>query len=166
MLVAGIDASTTSTGISIMDDGVLKYYTLINLTNERKDAIKRVKHMMVEICSVLDKYKLDAVYMEKAFNKSNIDTTIKLANLSGAVMFYCEKNNINFCNPEPSVWRAKIGIHTGRGVKREVLKAEAIKIVQDEYGIKVNDDVAESCLLARSAFDLPKLSITEDDLWS
>ena len=166
MLVAGIDASTTSTGVSIMKDGVLQYYTLIDLTNERKDAMKRVRHMMMEICKVLDHYKIDAVYMEKAFNKSNIDTTIKLANLAGSIMFYCEKNNIDFYNPEPSAWRAKIGIHTGRGVKREVLKAEAIKIVQDEYNIKVNDDVAESCLLARSAFDLPKINITEDDLWS
>ena len=166
MLVAGIDASTTSTGISIMNDGALEYYTLIDLTNEKKDSIKRVKHMMIEICKVLDNYKPDIVYMEKAFNKSNIDTTIKLANLSGAVMFYCEKNNIEFFNPEPSAWRAKIGIQTGRGVKREVLKAEAIKVVQNEYGIKVHDDVAESCLLARSAFDFPKISITEDDLWS
>lgn len=166
MRVAGIDGSTTSTGISIMNDGVLEYYTLINLTSEKKDAMKRVRHMMMSIYDVLEQYELDAVYMEKAFNKSNTDTTMKLANLAGSVMIYCERRDIPFYHPEPSVWRAKIGIHTGRGVKREVLKAEAIKLVKDEYGINANDDVSESILIARSAFDLPKLDITEDDLWS
>ena len=166
MLVAGIDASTTSTGISIMRDGVLEYYTLVDLTKERKDPMKRVRHMMVEICKVLDNYKLDAIYMEKAFKQSNIDTTIKLANLAGSIMMYCEQNGIEFYNPEPSAWRKKIGIQTGRGVKRELLKAEAIKIVKDEYGINANDDTCEAILIARSAFDLPKIHITEDDLWA
>ena len=81
-------------------------------------------------------------------------------------MYYCAKNNIKFTHPEPSAWRKKIGFHTGRGVKRSVLKAEAVKAVQNEYGITVGDDIAESSLIARSAFDLPKINMTEDDLWS
>ena len=42
---------------------------------------------------------------------------------------------------------------------------EAILAVKNEYGINVNDDVAESILIARSAFNLPKIEISEDDLW-
>ena len=164
MLVAGIDASTNKTGVAIMDDGKLVYHTLIDLHKE-KDAMKRIHNMLVNIGEVLEKYNIDTVYMEKAFNRSNTDTTMKLANLAGGVMYYCAKNKIKFIHPEPSAWRKKIGLQQGRGVKREVLKAEAIKAVKNEYGIDEGDDVAESILLARSAFDLPKLNMTEEDLW-
>lgn len=165
LTVAGIDASTNKTGIAIITDGELVHYTLIDLHKE-KDAIKRIKNMMLQICAVLEHYDINAVYMEKAFKMSNTDTTIKLANLAGAVMLYCAQNCIEFNNPLPSVWRAKIGIEQGKKVKRDVLKAEAIKAVKNEYNLDVGDDEAEAILIARSAFDLPKIGMTEDDLWS
>lgn len=168
MVVAGIDASTTATGISIMtDNGELMYHTLIKISAyKEKDAEKRIKMMLSRICEVLDKYKLDAIYMEKAICKGgNVDVTIKLAYLSGGVDLYCILNNIEFHNPLPSAWRKVVGIAQGRGIKRETQKAEAIKAVKDTYGIDEGDDVAESICLARSAFDLPKFNITEDDLW-
>jgi hypothetical protein len=81
-------------------------------------------------------------------------------------MLYCAKNQIEFNHPMPSEWRAKIGIEQSNKIKRETLKEEAILAVKNEYGINVNDDVAESILIARSAFELPKINITKDDLWS
>ena len=165
MLVAGLDCSTNKSGISIMKDGELIFYTLIDLHKE-KDVMKRIRNMLLQICEVLKQYDIDAVYMEKAFSKQNVDTTIKLANLSGGIILYCAQNDIEFNNPLPSEWRSRIGIEQSNKIKRDVLKAEAIKAVKNEYGIDVNDDVAESCLLARSAFNLPKINITEDDLWN
>ena len=167
MVVAGIDASTTATGVCVMIDGELKYHTLIAINSRKeKDAEKRIKMMLVKICEILDQYDIDAVYMEKAICKGgNVDTTIKLAYLSGGMSLYCIQNDIEFVNPLPSEWRKIVGIAQGRGIKRDVQKAESIKAVKDEYGIDEGDDVAESILLARSAFDLPKLNITEDDLW-
>ena len=165
LTVAGIDASTTKTGVTIMTDGNLVYYTLIDLHKE-KDAMKRIPIMLVKICEILDQYDIDAVHMEKAFKMSNTDTTIKLANLSGGVMLYCAQNNIEFNNPLPTEWRAKIGLEQSKKVKRDVLKAEAIQAVKQEYGIDANDDVCEAILIARSAFNLPKIGITEDDLWN
>ena len=165
LTVAGIDASTNKTGISIMTDGELVFYTLIDCHKE-KDAMKRIQNMLVKICEVLEQYDIEVVCMEKAFNNSNINTTMKLANLAGGIMLYCAKHNIEFVHPTPSEWRAKVGVEQSKKIKRDVLKAEAIKAVKNEYGIDVNDDVAESLLIARSAFNLPKINITEDDLWS
>lgn len=167
MVVAGIDASTTATGVCVMIDGELKYHTLIAINSRKeKDAEKRIKMMLVQICDILDQYDIDAVYMEKAICKGgNVDTTIKLAYLSGGMSLYCIQNDIEFINPLPSEWRKVVGIAQGRGIKRDVQKAESIKAVKDEYGVDEGDDVAESILLARSAFNLPKLNITEDDLW-
>lgn len=167
MVVAGVDASTTATGVSVMLDGELIYHTLIKISAyKEKDAEKRIKMMLKGICEILDQHDIDAVYMEKAICKGgNVDVTIKLAYLSGGMALYCMQRDIEFCNPLPSAWRKTVGISQGRGIKRETQKAEAIKAVKDTYGIDEGDDVAESILICRSAFNLPKLNITEDDLW-
>ena len=166
MRTAGVDASTKCTGVSIMNDGKLEYYTLIDLHKE-KDVIKRMEIMMVKICEELDKYELDKVYIEKCiFKGGNVDVTQKLSYLSGALMLYCVQHGIEFNTPLPSVWRKTIGIEQSSKVKRDVLKAEAILAVKKEYGIDVGDDIAEAILISRSAFDLPKIEISTDDLWN
>ena len=104
--------------------------------------------------------------MEKSVFKTNIDTVQKLANLAGGIMLYCAQNDIEFHHPLPPEWRAKIGIQQSNKIKRETLKEEAILAVKNEYKINVCDDVAEAILIARSAFDLPKINVTEDDLWN
>ena len=164
MLVVGIDASTNSTGLAVMEDGELKFRTLIDLHKE-KNVMMRIQKMLLKICEILDRYDVDAVYMEKSVFKTNVDVVQKLANLAGGIMLYCAQNGIDFNHPYPVEWRAKIGIEQSKKVKREVLKEEAILAVKREYGINVNDDVAEAILIARSAFDLPKINVTEDDLW-
>lgn len=165
MVVAGLDCSTVKSGVTIMSNGELQLCTLIDLHKE-KDVMKRMSIMVIKLCEILDCYELDEVHIEKAIMKGgNVDTTQKLSYISGAMMLYCAQRNIRFVNPLPTQWRKKIGIQQSNKIKREVLKAEAIKAVKKEYGIDVGDDEAESCLLARSAFDLPILNITEDDLW-
>ena len=164
MMVAGVDASTTATGVAIMKDGELLHYELIAIDSKKeKDAYKRIKEMLVRICEILDQYEIDKVYMEKAICKGgNVDITIKLAYLSGGISLYCIQQDIEFHNPRPAEWRAIVGIKNGRGVLREEQKEQAIKAVKDWYGIDVGDDVAEATLLARSAFKLPKLQREED----
>ena len=164
MVVAGIDGSTKNTGISLMKDSELILHVLISLPKE-KDPMKRIPQMLLKICEVLDQYEIDEVRMEKAFNKQNVKTTMQLANVAGGVMMYCTQRGIKFIHPEPSVWRKDVGLEQGRGINRETLKAEAIKAVKEIYGVDEGDDVAESILICRSAFDLPKINITEDDLW-
>ena len=167
MVVAGIDASTTATGVSIMKDGELVFYKLIAIDSKKeKDAYKRIKEMLIQICEILDQYDIEKVYMEKAICKGgNVDTTQKLSYLAGGVMLYCAQNGIDFVNPLPPEWRKKIGIKQSSKIKREVLKEQAVIAVKNEYGINVNNDIAEAILLARSAFDLPQIEISEDDLW-
>lgn len=167
MIVAGIDASTTATGVCVMKDGKLLHYNLIAIDSKKeKDAYKRIKEMLIRICEILDQHQIDKVYMEKAICKGgNVDITIKLAYLSGGMSLYCIQKDIEFSNPLPSTWRATVGIPNGRGILREAQKAFAINAVKDEYGIDVGDDVAEATLIARSAFKLPKLNISDDDIW-
>ena len=87
-----------------------------------------------------------------------------LSNIAGAVMYYAANHGIEFQFDLPSAWRKRVGLTQGRAIKREVLKAEAIAAVQQEYGLYVSDDIAEAILLARSGFDLPKIVIENDDV--
>lgn len=169
MKVIGIDASTKKTGICIFQDNEYVTHTLIDCHKE-KDVTKRIPMMSNKIWEYLDNIgNIDVIIMEKSVLRSNVDTVQKLSALAGAVMLYAYQHNIKFENPVPSEWRKKIGLEQSKNVKREVLKLEAIKAVKQEYGIEVTDDEAESILLARSGFNLPKISIrvedVENDCW-
>ena len=165
MRIAGIDASTNCTGIAVFEDGKYVAHTLIDLHKLTNSDI-RIPKMMKSICDYLDKHDIDMIIMEKSMLKNNIDTVQKLSNIAGAVMLYAINNDIKFKHPYPSEWRKIIGLQQSAKVKRDVLKAEAIMAVKQEYNMDLTDDEAESLLLARSGFDLPKIVITEDDIWN
>ena len=164
MRVAGIDGSTNKTGIAVFENGQYVTHTLVD-HHKITDSDIRIPKMMHDISQYLDQYKMDKIIMEKSIFKKNIDTVQKLSNIAGAVMFYAMDRGIEFEFLLPSQWRKRIGLEQSKNVKRDDLKAEAILAVQQEYGLTVTDDEAEAILLARSGFDLPKLNITQDDIW-
>lgn len=162
MKIVGIDASTQRSGVALFEDGNYKTHTLIDLHKE-KDIMARIPHMINEIYNCLDKYKPDKILMEETVLSSNTDTLKKLAYLAGGIMAYAYKNDIEFKLLLPTEWRKKIGLKQSKKIKREVLKEEAIKTVLQEYKINVTDDEAESILIARSGFDLPKIIMTNEN---
>jgi len=163
MVICGIDASTNKTGISIFKDGKYIEHTLIDLHKDKKIQT-RLPKMMCEICSYLDKAQPDKIIMEKSVLKSNVATVQLLSMLSGAVLCYAAQHDIKFENPTPSAWRARVGLQQSNKVERTALKLEALQAVKQEYGLDVTDDEAESILLGRSGFELPKLNITTEDV--
>lgn len=161
MRIVGIDASTQRSGIALFEDSYYITHTLIDLHKE-KDIMKRIPHMINEICAKLDAYKPDKILMEETMLSTNIDTLKKLAYLAGGVMAYAHKNNIDFELLLPTEWRKEIGLQQSKKIKREVLKQEAIEAVLKEYKINVSDDEAESILIARSGFNLQKINIKKE----
>jgi Holliday junction resolvasome RuvABC endonuclease subunit len=164
MTIVGIDASTNKTGIAVFTDGEYFEHTLIDL-HKIKDSKERISKMMLAICEYLDEFIVDKIIMEESMMTNNISTVKMLSNIAGAVMFYAASHGIEFELSLPTHWRKKIGLSQSNKIKREVLKAEAIAAVKQEYGMGLSDDEAESVLIARSGFNLPKIVITEDDVW-
>ena len=158
MRIMGIDGATNKTGIAIFEDGKYEQHILIDL-HKIKDASERIPKMMIAICEYINEYHVDKVIMEKSMLTNNIDTVQKLSNLAGAVMLYTYSKNILFEYQYPSQWRKAIGLIQNNKIKKEILKAEAIFAVKQEYGLDVTDDVAEAILIARSGFDLPKIEL-------
>lgn len=165
MRIVGIDGSTNATGIAVFEDGKYIKHTLIDL-HKIKDAYQRIPNMANEICKRINSVApVDVIIMEKPIMKGgNVDTLQKLSNLAGAIMLYAYKHNIEFRHPLPPEWRKITGLQQSNKIKREVLKQEAIKAVELEYGLVVSNDEAEAILIARSGFDLPKLDIKVDDI--
>lgn len=161
MKVIGIDASTNKTGIAIFQDGSYVEHTLIDL-HKIKDSAERIPKMMTAICDYLNRHEVDKIIMEESLMTNNILTVKMLSNIAGVVMYYAANHNIEFQFDLPSAWRKRIGLTQGK-VKREVLKAEAIAAVKQEYGMDLTDDECESILIARSGFDLPKIILVDDD---
>lgn len=162
MIVAGIDASTSKSGISIFKDGKYITHTLIDLHKD-KDAFHRTLVMMSEICDYLSKYSIDKILVEETVLTSNADTLKKLAYVAGGIMLYAHEHDIEFKFILPSAWRKTVGLQQSKA-KREVLKLESIQAVRQEYNIDVTDDESDAILIGRSAFDLPKINITSDDI--
>lgn len=162
MKVIGIDASTNKTGIAVFQDEKYVEHTLIDL-HKIKNSSERIPKMMMAICDYLDKHKVDKVIMEESMMTNNISTVKMLSNIAGAVMCYAASHGIEFEFSLPTHWRKKIGLSQSNKIKRDVLKAEAIAAVKQEYGLDVTDDEAESLLIARSGFDLPKIVLVDDD---
>ena len=68
MVVAGVDASTTATGICVARDGEIIYHTLIKVSAyKEKDAEKRMKIMLKSICDILDQYELYDVTLDSRY---------------------------------------------------------------------------------------------------
>lgn len=162
MRVIGIDASTNKTGIAVFKDGKYVTHALIDL-HKIKDSQERIPKMMLSICDYLNKHKTDKIIMEESMMTNNISTVKMLSSIAGAVMYYATSHNIEFQLDLPSSWRKRIGLTQGRSVKRDVLKAEAIAAVKQEYKMDLTDDECESILIARSGFDLPKIILVDND---
>lgn len=145
MKVLAIDGSTKSTGWSVFENNKLLDYGLITASN--KNVLDRIPVIVNGLMAVLLKYQPDEVVMEEVIPEdvNHNQTTYKsLMYLQAmiAIAFHQRGKALNFYTA--SEWRKKCGIHTGRGIKRDEVKAADIKFVADTYNLQVNDDIADA----------------------
>lgn len=151
MKVLAIDQATGVVGFSVLK-GVkeedLIYYKEFTL-NKRDDILTRIDCVLKEIANQIKEHKPDVVVIEDIQFQNNAQTFKKLAWLQGIIIYYLKRKNIEYDIIAPSVWRKKNQI---RGRLRKEQKANAIIFVQNHYGIKLTDDVAEAILLGRAYY--------------
>lgn len=165
MVIIGIDASTSCSGVSIFNNKELVYYAAIKppstLSGEEhwRDRLVWQCKVFVEI---FKKYRPDAAYMEDVPLKDGKKTIEKLACMQGLILGLCAAYGITITYLLPSDWRRELGLYDGtrQGLNRDVLKKKAIDMANDvfnldlrwvSYGSKKNeDDIAEAILIAWS----------------
>lgn len=147
MKILAIDASTKSSGLAILEGLKLEHYSCVTATST--DLFNRIHKMVDAIKELLKNNKIDKIIMEEVRPETgahNIKTHKALLYLQGAIalMAHDDFPKIEIIYLYPSEWRKLCGIKTGSGVKRETLKAKDIEFVKQEYGITVNDDIADA----------------------
>lgn len=145
MLVMGLDTSTTSTGWCVLDKEVDKIVAKGSIRpNKALSTLKRIDYIYEEIKALFDKYEPEYVIIEEMTVCRNMQTMRSLIGLLYYVMIRLEKRGAIVHTVRPTEWRKnKI-----KGKYREDLKKNAMLYVNKKYGIKVNDDEADSILIA------------------
>ena len=147
MNILSLDASTKSTGFAIFEGNSLKTYGCI--TSSSTDLFKRIHKMVDEINLLIKDNKIDKIILEEVRPETgiqNIKTHKALMFLQGAIAMMAHDNysKVEIIYLYPSEWRKCCKIKTGRGVIRETVKQHDIRFVEETFGIKVNDDIADA----------------------
>ena len=155
MIILSLDLSTKSSGWAVFENTELKEYGCI--TSASQDLVKRIYIMRDGIKEILNKYTIEKVIVEEVrpeggFGAGNIQTHRALMWLQAAIGFllHDEFKKVEIEYVYPSSWRASCGIKNGRGVKRLSQKEADIEFVQENYSIKVNDDIADAICIGHA----------------
>lgn len=153
MKILAIDGSTKSTGIAIFEGSKLISYDCITASSD--NVFKRIRKMQTEIRKILEENSdIKTIYIEDVLPedvKGNRTVFKALMYLQGYLCEVFKDFNIAPTFIFPSEWRAKCGIHTGKGIKRDPLKAEDVKFVKDKFNLDVNDDIADAICIGYAA---------------
>lgn len=153
--VIAFDQATENFGLSIYDNGELKFlslYVFKGLVSDRLLQIKRFVEMIVKNWSPDFIVFEDIQYQPK----SGVVTFKILAMLLGIIEMVCKENNIPYEIVSPNVWRKYAGTC---GKTRLEEKKLSVAVVKEKYGIKVNDDVAEAVLIGNYGAKMHKEKI-------
>ena len=167
MKILALDASSTCSGWSLFDSGKYLKSGFIDLKKD-KNAEHRINEMAKRLSELIDECRPDKVILEDTMMASNAATLKMLANLGGAIKFYCYINDYEIEMMMPSTWRKYLHIQE-KGAKRNELKNKAYNVCIDQLGLdSLKEDEAESvCInLAVAVRDgFFKLKEVDDLLW-
>ena len=108
----------------------------------------RFEEMSHELWAILDIYKPNIVYVEETVVLRNAQTQRFLTRLQGVIYAWCINNGCEFNTIRPTSWRKQLSFSQGKNVKRDQLKEQSIKYVQDNYRLSVGDDEADAICIA------------------
>ena len=160
--VLAFDQSTKLSAYSWWIDGKYIESNYIDL-HKMKDTSERVRAMGVELCRIIKKYNPDKVIIEEVAQQSSALTLKLLARIQGVIIGFCAAHNIDTYIIEPSKWRSILQFKIGAGIKREELKAQAIKYVKGTYGLDLGEDECESICIGIAAHKI--YNFVNDDIW-
>ena len=169
MVVCGLDASSSMTGLAIFNDLQLVYYTKIPPISKDGTWEDHVFEIIEQIIPILKEYKVDKIYMEdvpqfvRQGNRGNIlKPLIVLGGVHMAFYYKLSKEqgyDIGFLGVDK--WRQEMGFLKGKERNREDQKQKAVNYANEKFGLnlyfvygskskKQDDDIAEAICIAWS----------------
>ena len=168
MITLSLDASSTCTGWCVLKNGQYVESGFIDLKKD-KNTDHRIFEMAKQISELIEHYKPNKIILEDTYSSPNVSTLKLLANLAGAIKFYCYLHEFELETVYPSEWRKFLHIQE-KGAKRNELKNKAFNVCIDQLGLTdVIEDQAEAICIGLSIavrdglFTLKE--INDDNLW-
>lgn len=146
MNLIAFDQSTTATGWCVMEmsnSKIIAYGVIrpIGPTNERiRETIKKC----ITLCK---KFEVGFVFIEGIQVQRNPVVYEVLAKLKGTLEICLEEKGYFVNVVKAAEWRKRVGI---KNKKRELVKEEAIELVNELYEITPSEDECEAILFARA----------------
>lgn len=144
--ILALDPSSKSTGFAVFENDKLKKYGCI--TASSTNLFHRIDKIIEELKKIIAEDQPNVIVIEDVIPAdvhNNIKIYKALTYLQGYVLHTLDDNKITDIKFYlANEWRSKCRIKTGPGIKRDSLKPKDIAFVKEQYGIDVNDDVADA----------------------
>jgi len=148
MRIIGIDPGSVVTGLGIIEiaDGTLKVLTYDALKMNSKQSIPSRLKMIYDFCSSkIAKYKPDELSVETAFFGKNIQSTMKLGQVRGAVMIAALNSGLRVFEYSPREVKKSV---TGSGSASKPTVQTFIKNILSVKDNKMLNDSSDALAIA------------------
>ena len=148
MIILGIDPGYAIVGYGVIDYrnnhfNVIDYGAI--LTDAKTPFNERLETVYDGICDIINKYKPDALAIEKLFYNTNAKTVIDVAQARGVINLAAQKNNLDIFEYTPlQVKQSVVGY--GRAEKKQV--QEMTRVILKLEKIPKPDDTADALAMA------------------
>ena len=146
MILMSIDASTKATGVAIFNNKQLTFYKCITASDN--NVYNRIDKITDELIDLALEYHIDVVVLEDVVpddTHGNQQIFKMLMHLQGVIALKLNRIGLKINQYfVASNWSKTVGIKTGRGVYRDTLKKNSMKLVRDHYGVDVSDDESDA----------------------
>jgi Holliday junction resolvasome RuvABC endonuclease subunit len=125
---------------SVFDDKKLIEYDTKDFSKV-KDFYYRINDIKRIVIELIKYYKPTLVVFEDIQYQSNQQTYKKLASLQSVLINYCVDNEILYEIVQPTLWKCFAKI---KGRKREEQKVNTQIFIKQQFGIDVDEDIADA----------------------
>ncbi len=138
-----LDQATKITGYSIYINGKLDKYGIIK--SHYDNVNDRINEISKNVEELIKKYSIKNITFEDIYLDNNLTVFKHLALLLGVLINVAIKNNCNYTTINILEWKEHYGIH--KLGNRDLGKEFGKKVVLENLGISVIDDVSDSILM-------------------
>ena len=149
MKILALDQATNITAWCLYDNKPIKFD--IFEISKKEPMTVRIEYMSNAIRALIYKERPSLIAIEDVSMQRNAQVLIDLARLQGHIMRIAMDVGIPVVIYKPSAWRKVVGIKTGKGIKRDDLKATAMLLIRERYGLNVPEDIAEAICIGECA---------------
>lgn len=144
MSILGIDPGTSIVGFSVLENGILKDYGVIEPSKELS-ASQKLREIYFSIENIIKKYKPKELAIESLFFNKNMKTAVSVSEARGVILLLAEVNGLNIKNYTPLQVKQSVAMN-GRATKKDV--QYMVKLLLELEEIPQPDDAADAIAIA------------------